>query len=253
MPKKTTSRGRVELAWIAKEPRLPTLRGRGGGGTTSPRLLSAPRPCGGRGAGRWALRRRPGGARGGSAGAGAGGRPCRGPGTAWRRAAVVVRERYREQARRLGRWRDGSPRGCAATCRSCRARARCAATAAAGSCLTRAAATSTTSRVPRTLCRSATWTSPTPASATRAAMRLRSPEQIRPHTSRCTAPVQSPCSRWDDRAPVPTRVPSADFPLHLPSLSQRPPPVLPKPLFATAYSDSFLILIFFCPLPVLGL
>lgn len=48
----------MELAWIAKELRFPTLRGRGGGGTTSPRLLSAPRPCGGRGAGRWALRRR---------------------------------------------------------------------------------------------------------------------------------------------------------------------------------------------------
>lgn len=40
----------------------PTQRGRGGGGTTNPRLLSARRPCGGRGAGRWAQRRRPGGA-----------------------------------------------------------------------------------------------------------------------------------------------------------------------------------------------
>lgn len=50
--------------------------------------------------------------------------------------------------------------------------------------------------------------------------------------------------------PVPTRVPPADFPLHLPSLPQWPPPILPMPPFASVHSDSFLILIF-CSLPVL--
>lgn len=186
--------------------------GAGGGGTTSPRLLCAlasraERRGSGEGA-RQRRRRWRRGAGGPGAGGWRAGWQCRGPRPAGRRAAVA-RARPRGPRRSLGLGRGGSRRGCAATCRSCPVRARCAATATAGSCSTRAAATSTTSRPRRTRCPSATWTSQTPASATRAPTRRPSPARSRPLTSRCTAREPSRCSRWDG-APAAQHLPPGD-------------------------------------------